>query len=66
MDRVVGDFVALLRRHRVRVSPAEGLDALEGLRLVGLAEREGAGGVRRSLAELVDGMGGAKRSGDAA
>ncbi|HZN88469.1 MAG TPA: VWA domain-containing protein [Thermoleophilaceae bacterium] len=41
MDRVVGDFVALLRRHRVRVSPAEGLDALEGLRLVGLAEREG-------------------------
>ena len=32
----------------------------------GLAEREGAGGVRRSLAELVDGMGGATRSGDAA
>ena len=41
MDRVVSDFIALLRRHRVRVSPAEGLDALEGLRLVGLAEREG-------------------------
>ena len=29
----------------------------------GLAEREGSGGVRRSLAELVDGMGGGKRSG---
>ena len=28
----------------------------------GLAEREGSGGVRRSLAELVDGMGGAKSS----
>jgi len=29
----------------------------------GLAEREGADGVRRSLAELVDGMGGARRHG---
>ena len=29
----------------------------------GLAEREGSSGVRRSLAELVDGMGGGKRSG---
>ena len=29
----------------------------------GLTEREGEGGVRRSLAELVDGMGGAKRTG---
>ena len=28
-----------------------------------LAEREGSGGVRRSLAELVEGMGGGKRSG---
>jgi len=28
-----------------------------------LTEREGEGGVRRSLAELVDGLGGAKRSG---
>jgi ribonuclease P protein component len=28
----------------------------------GLAEREGTGGVRRSLAELVDGMGGARRA----
>ena len=27
----------------------------------GLAEREGAAGVRRSLGELVDGMGGARR-----
>jgi uncharacterized protein len=39
VERIVGDFVALLRRHDVRVSPAEGLDALEGLRHVGLAER---------------------------
>ena len=31
----------------------------------GLAEREGSGGMRRSLAELVDGMGGGKRSGSA-
>jgi ribonuclease P protein component len=30
----------------------------------GLAEREGAAGVRRSLAELVDGMGGTRRPGD--
>ena len=31
-----------------------------------LAEREGTGGVRRSLAELVDGMGGERRSGKGA
>ena len=31
----------------------------------GLAEREGAGGVRRALAELVDGMGGIRKRGDA-
>jgi len=31
----------------------------------GLAEREGADGVRRALAELVDGMGGARPSGGA-
>ena len=29
----------------------------------GLAEREGAGGVRRALGELVDGLGGARPSG---
>jgi uncharacterized protein with von Willebrand factor type A (vWA) domain len=39
VDRVVNDFLGLLRRHDVRVSPAEGLDALEALRHVGLAER---------------------------
>jgi ribonuclease P protein component len=32
----------------------------------GLAEREGTRGIRRSLAELVDGMGGARRPGGAA
>ena len=30
----------------------------------GLAEREGAAGVQRSLAELVDGMGGSRRPGE--
>jgi hypothetical protein len=39
VDRVVNDFIGVLRRHDVRVSPAEGLDALESLRHVGLAER---------------------------
>ena len=39
MDRIVNDFIGLLRRHDVRVSPAEGLDALESLRHVGLGER---------------------------
>ena len=32
----------------------------------GLAEREGTDGVRRSLGELVDGMGGSRRGGGAA
>ncbi|MEA2246908.1 MAG: uncharacterized protein QOH46_1437 [Solirubrobacteraceae bacterium] len=39
MDRVLNDFMALLRRHDVRVSPAEGLDALQALRHAGLGER---------------------------
>ncbi|MEA2246688.1 MAG: uncharacterized protein QOH46_1217 [Solirubrobacteraceae bacterium] len=39
MDRILNDFIALLRRHEVRVSPAEGLDALHALRHVGLGER---------------------------
>jgi uncharacterized protein len=39
VDRILNDFIALLRRHDVRVSPAEGLDALECLCHVGLAER---------------------------
>ena len=33
------DFVQVLRRHRLRVSPAESLDALRGLEQVGLGER---------------------------
>lgn len=40
MDLVVGDFVRLLRRHRVRVSTAEGLDALHALGHAGIGERE--------------------------
>ena len=39
MDRVLNDFIALLRRHDVRVSPAEGLDALHALAHAGLRER---------------------------
>src|SRR3954447_3610828 len=39
MDRIVNDFIGLLRRHELRVSPAEGLDALESLRHVGLGDR---------------------------
>jgi uncharacterized protein with von Willebrand factor type A (vWA) domain len=39
VDRIVNDFIGLLRRHDVRVSPAEGLDALESLRHVGVGER---------------------------
>ena len=46
MDRVVVDFVRLLRRHRCGVSPAEGLDALEALRRVGPGR---ARGVRDTL-----------------
>jgi uncharacterized protein len=39
VDRVLNDFIALLRRHDVRVSPAEGLDALAALRHTGLGDR---------------------------
>ena len=41
MDRIVTDFIGVLRRHDVRVSPAEGLDALHALRHVGIGERRG-------------------------
>ena len=40
MDAVINDFIHLLRRHSMRVSPAESLDALRALRVVGLGERE--------------------------
>jgi uncharacterized protein with von Willebrand factor type A (vWA) domain len=39
VERVVVEFVRLLRRHRVRVSPAEDLDALRALSLTGIADR---------------------------
>ena len=39
MDTVVNDFVQVLRRHQVRVSPAESLDALHALEQTGLSER---------------------------
>lgn len=46
MDTVINDFVHTLRRHGVRVSPAESLDALYALEQVGLGER---GEVRDAL-----------------
>lgn len=40
MNVVLAEFVALLRRRGVRVSPAETLDAIAGLAAVGLGNRE--------------------------
>ncbi|GAC1363196.1 MAG: VWA domain-containing protein [Ktedonobacteraceae bacterium] len=40
MDKVINDFIALLREHSMRVSPAETLDALYALQCIGLGERE--------------------------
>lgn len=40
MDKVINDFVQVLRNHRLRVSPAESIDALNALGTVGLGERE--------------------------
>lgn len=40
MDTVINDFVQVLRHHRLRVSPAESLDALYALKQTGLGERE--------------------------
>ena len=39
MDTVINDFVQVLRRHQLRVSPAESLDALHALEQTGLGER---------------------------
>lgn len=40
MERVFVEFVRLLRSHGLRVSPAEGLDAIGALGELGLADRE--------------------------
>lgn len=40
MDTVINDFVQVLRDHRVRVSPAESIDAMLALEHVGLREKE--------------------------
>jgi uncharacterized protein with von Willebrand factor type A (vWA) domain len=40
VDTVINDFVQVLRRHQLRVSPAESIDALHALGQVGLGERE--------------------------
>ncbi len=39
MDTVINDFVQILRNHRLRVSPAESIDALQALSHAGLGER---------------------------
>ena len=39
MDTVINDFVQVLRDHRVRVSPAESIDAMRALEQVGLGEK---------------------------
>ena len=39
MDKVINDFIALLRQHSVYVSPAESIDALQALHITGLGER---------------------------
>jgi hypothetical protein len=40
MDKVINDFIALLRQQSIRVSSAESLDALHALACMGLEERE--------------------------
>ncbi len=40
METVINDFVQVLRNNRLRVSPAESLDALHALKHTGLGERE--------------------------
>jgi uncharacterized protein with von Willebrand factor type A (vWA) domain len=40
MDALINDFVQILRRQGLRVSPAESMDALYALKQVGLKERE--------------------------
>jgi uncharacterized protein with von Willebrand factor type A (vWA) domain len=40
MDKVINDFIALLRQQSIRVSPAETLDALYALQQLGLDERD--------------------------
>lgn len=60
MDQVLGDFVRLLRRSGLRVSTAEGLDALAAVASVGLSERSVVRDALRSTlikdAEDVDGF----------
>ena len=40
MDRSLVEFIGALRSHDIRVSPAETLDAMECLRLVGFDSRD--------------------------
>ena len=47
MDTVVNDFVQVLRGHRLWVSPAGSIDALNALQNTGSGERETGAAVRR-------------------
>lgn len=40
MDQVINDFVYILRQHSLRISPAESIDGMLALQVVGLGERE--------------------------
>ncbi len=62
MDTVVNDFVQVLRRHQVRVSPAESLDAPHALGQTGLGER---GAVRDTLRTTLVILGDGRNNGKA-
>ena len=62
MDTVVNDFVQVLRRHQVRVSPAESLDTLHALGQTGLGER---GAVRDKLRTTLVILGNGRNNGKA-
>src|SRR5947208_2570007 len=39
IDKIINSFLALLRQQGVRVSPAESIDALQALNVMGLSQR---------------------------
>lgn len=58
MDTVINDFVQVLRDHRVRISPAESIDAMRALEQVGLGERKVARDtLRATLIKNLDDIG---------
>ena len=48
MDAAINRFIWLLKRNGVRISPAESIDALQGLACVTLADREAVRTVLRA------------------